>query len=594
MAVIERTSEPPAARQEPESMTDLVIRSSPDLNTVMTPAGIFTWVGPSSSNHFRWEPNDLVGKSQDDLCHPDDARLLQDSRLAAMAGKGPVTISYRFQRPDDRYRWAEAITTRIDNNGEPMLVCAIRDTEHRKASELVLQQQALSDPLTGVANRTVFMDRLRHALKRLERQDGLVSVLFLDLDRFKVINDSMGHRMGDGVLQKMAERLTKIVRPVDTVARLGGDEFAIILEDISTPNQGALLGERLIEAGREPFQVGDEEFICTISVGVAETGDSGHSAEGLLQEADLALYRAKDRGRDRSERFDEELRTRAVGRLGTERMLRRAISEQRLMIQYQPVIDLRTGRTIAVESLVRITDPETEAPLEAEAFIEVAEETGLLPVIDAWVFTQAIEQAGKWRETFSGTDFDDVAVNVTARHLADAGFTESVIKDLNEHGLPAHCLQIELTERVLMEASNSAMTGLRLLRAAGVKVGLDDFGTGYSSLSYLREFPIDFVKIDRSFTQRLREGAAEQAIVASIIDLCHALGILVVAEGIERSEELDILEKMGCDRGQGFLFATAGEAASIEARVLEDALVPVRARLAESSGGAHSERLRGR
>lgn len=558
----------PTITLDNESMLDHVIRSSPDLNTVMTPDGIFSWVAPSSNGYFGCQRDDIVGKSQGELCHPDDAPLLSDARSSVMAGKGPSTISYRFKCPNGEYRWAEAVSTHIEHRGESLILCALRDTEHRKASELVLQQQAMSDPLTGIANRTVFMDRLSHALKRLERKDGLVSVLFLDLDRFKVINDSMGHRMGDGVLQSMAERLLKIMRPTDTLARLGGDEFAIILEDITASEEAVSLGNRVVEVGRTPYKVGDEELVCTVSVGIAETSDPQRSAEDLLQEADLALYRAKDRGRDRAEKFDEDLRTRAVGRLGTERMLRKAISEERLVLQYQPVVDLKSGRTVAVESLVRIRDLEDRL-LPAELFIHVAEETGLLQVIDTWVFSKAIDQASLWRNTFSGTAFDDVAVNVTARHLADAGFTGSVIQNLKKRGLQPHRLQIELTERVLMEASNSAMTGLRFLRSEGVKIGLDDFGTGYSSLSYLREFPLDFVKIDRSFIHRLTEGAEEQSIVSSIIELCHALGITVVAEGIERESELELLVAFGCDRGQGFLFAPAGDPAAIESRVLK-------------------------
>lgn len=549
------------------SMIDLVIRSSPDLSTVMTPDGIYVWAASSSFSLFGWDPSDMRGKSQEDLAHQDDAPLLHDSRLAAMSGQGPVTVSYRFCCGDGKYRWAEAMFARIESQGPPILVCALRDTEHRKASELILQQQAFTDPLTGVANRKVFMDRLRHALKRLQRREALVSVLFLDLDRFKVINDSMGHRMGDGVLLSLAERLLRIVRPADTLARLGGDEFAIIVEDISRPDEAINLGKRIIEAGRKPFKVDEEEFVCSISVGVAETADPQHSAEDLLKEADLALYRAKDRGRDRVEMFDEDLRVRAAGRLGTERMLRRAIAEERLLLHFQPVIDLQSGRTVAVESLVRVWDPE-KGPLMAESFIEVAEESGLLPVMDTWVLGKALEQASSWRETFSGTDFDDVAINVTARHLADADFAQAVIDALKEHGLPPHCLQIEITERVLVEASNSAMSGLRLLRAAGVKVGLDDFGTGYSSLSALRHLPLDFVKIDRSFIHQLTKGVNEKAIVASIIDLCHALQMAVVAEGIETPEELEILTSLGCDRGQGFLFAAAGDAASVESLVL--------------------------
>jgi diguanylate cyclase (GGDEF)-like protein/PAS domain S-box-containing protein len=566
---ISRTASRDISAADQASMIDHVIRSSPDLSTVMTPDGNYVWVASSSKGLFGWNPNDMRGKSQEDLAHPDDALLLHDSRLAAMSGKGPMIVPYRFVCGDGRYRWVEAMCVRIESEESPLIVCTLRDIEHRKASEFILQQQAFTDPLTGIANRTVFLDRLGHALKRLERRKGIVSVLFLDLDRFKVINDSMGHRAGDKMLLALAERLHRIVRPADTLARLGGDEFAIIVEDISSPDVAVNLGNRIIKEGREPFKVGEEEFVCTISVGVAETSDPRHSAEDLLKEADLALYRAKDRGRDRAEMFDEDLKVRAAGRLGTERMLRRAIAEDRLLLEFQPVIDLRTGRTVAVESLIRVWDPE-KGPLPAETFIDVAEESGLLPTMDTWVLSKALEQASSWRETFSGTDFDDVAINVTARHLADADFAQAVIDALNEHGLPADSLQIEITERVLVEASNSAMSGLRLLRTAGVKVGLDDFGTGYSSLSALRHLPLDFVKIDRSFIHQLDKGAAEEAIVASIISLCHALQMAVVAEGIESPEELEILTSLGCDRGQGFLFAPSGDPASIELLVLQD------------------------
>jgi EAL domain-containing protein (putative c-di-GMP-specific phosphodiesterase class I) len=266
--------------------------------------------------------------------------------------------------------------------------------------------------------------------------------------------------------------------------------------------------------------------------------------------------------------FDEALRTRAVGRLGTERMLRRAIDEDRLRLDYQPIVDLVTGDTVAVEALVRVWDPDQADLVKADSFIEVAEEAGLLATMDDWVLGRAIEQASTWRKLFVGTGFADVSINVTARHLADAGFAQSVIDDLVGHDLPTESLQVEVTERVLMEASNSAMTGLKLLRDAGVKVGLDDFGTGYSSLSYLRLFPLDFVKIDRSFIQALGFGTTERAIVASIVDLSHALGMAVVAEGVETQLQLDQLVAIGCDRAQGFLFAVPGPAEAIEDRVL--------------------------
>lgn len=550
----------------------LIAEDSPDLHTITTVDGVYQFVSTASFALFGWKPADLMGRHQDAFIHPDDVALVDQARQGGLHDPTvAVTTVCRFRCAGGTYRWTETLSRLVDSGNERLVVSAVRDIGDRRKSELDLERQATTDALTGVANRTVFMDRLQQALRRLERRDGLVAVLFLDLDRFKLINDSVGHLIGDAVLLKMAERLRAFLRPQDTLARWGGDEFAVVVEDMSWPEEAVALGTRIIEAGRAPFVVGDEKFICTTSIGVAVTSDSRHSAEGLLQEADLALYRAKDRGRDRAEMFDEDLRTRAVGRLGTERMLRRAIDEDRLRVSYQPIVDLRTGDTVAAEALVRVWDPNQPSLIEAETFIEVAEETGLLAGMDDWVLGETIDQATIWHELFVGTGFADVAINVTARHLADAGFAQSVIDDLAAHDLSTEALQIEVTERVLMEASNSAMTGLKLLRDAGVKVGLDDFGTGYSSLSYLRMFPLDFVKIDRSFIQELGFGATERAIVGSIIDLSHALGMGVVAEGVETRTQLDELVALGCDRAQGFLLATAGPPEVIEDRVLRPA-----------------------
>ena len=547
----------------------LVTTGSPDLHTVTTVDGVYRFVSAAARALFGWAPDDLVGRSQDAFTHPDDVPLVVDARRCVAEDPNcPSTTVFRILCASGTYRWTEAVSQLVEAEDGPLIVSSVRDIGDRKESELDLRHQASTDPLTGVANRTVFMDRLHQALRRLDRREALVAVLFLDIDRFKLINDSVGHLAGDAVLLQMAERLTGFLRPQDTLARLGGDEFAVLVEDMGRADEAVALGRRIIEAGRAPFHVGDERFICTTSVGIAVTADAQHSAEGLLQEADLALYRAKDRGRDRAEVFDEDLRTRAVGRMGTERMLRRAIDEDRLRVDYQLIVDLRTTETVAVEALVRVWDPDRQHLVEAESFIEVAEETGLLAQMDEWVLSQAVDQATAWRALFTGTAFADVAINVTARHLADAGFAQSVIDDLAVHGLPPGALQVEVTERVLMEASNSAMTGLKVLRDAGVKVGLDDFGTGYSSLSYLRLFPLDFVKIDRSFIRELAFGITERAIVASIIDLSHALGMAVVAEGVETQAQLDRLVTLGCDRAQGFLFAVPGPPQAIEDRVL--------------------------
>jgi EAL domain-containing protein (putative c-di-GMP-specific phosphodiesterase class I) len=287
----------------------------------------------------------------------------------------------------------------------------------------------------------------------------------------------------------------------------------------------------------------------------------------LLQEADLALYRAKDRGRDRAEVFDEALRTTAVGRLGTERMLRRAIEERRLHVHYQPIIDLRTGYPVSAEALVRIFDPEL-GMLAPDSFLEVAEETGLLVTMDEWVLAAAVQEATRWQGRFADTGFSGVSVNITGRHLADERFTRGLSASLDKHGLLHAHLHVEVTERVLMESSNSAMTGLRALRDAGVKVGLDDFGTGFSSLAYLRQFPLDFIKIDTSLIRRMDGASGEDAIVASIISLSHALGLSVVAEGVETQHQLASLKSLGCDRAQGFLLACPGEPDAVDALII--------------------------
>ena len=547
----------------------LVADGTPDLHTVVSVDGVYRFVSASGAEAFGWTPDELIGRPQASFTHADDEALVADTHRTLLSDDAPaVTTVQRFRCKDGSYRWTEA-RSRVDGDGDDKLVVsAVRDIAERRKSELELQHQAASDPLTGVANRTVFMDRLRHALHRLDRNNGLVSVFFLDLDRFKIINDSLGHHIGDAVLLQMAERLLQVLRPQDTLARLGGDEFAVIIEDLAAPEEAVALGARIIESGRIPFLVGDEQFVCTTSAGIAVTADAGQSAEGLLQEADLALYRAKDRGRDRADVFDEDLRTRAVGRLGTERMLRRAIAEGRLRVNYQPMIELASGCTIGAEAFVRVWDPHQADLITAESFIEVAEETGLLATIDDWVLAEVIDQSAIWHARFAGSAFGEVAINVTARHLADAGFAPSLLDDLAARHLAASCLQVEVTERVLMEASNSAMSALKILRDAGVKVGLDDFGTGYSSLSYLRMFPLDFVKIDRSFIAELTRGGTEAAIVASVIDLSHALGMAVVAEGVETRSQADQLLGLGCDRAQGFFFAPAGPADAIERRVL--------------------------
>jgi diguanylate cyclase (GGDEF)-like protein/PAS domain S-box-containing protein len=541
------------------------VAASSDVNVVVSRDGVYRYVSPACERLFGWSPDDLEGRSQDDFVHPDDVLLVRGGR-AEIGGRLAVTTTYRYRCHDGSYRWTEATSRRVESDGLVVVVSALRAIDDRHALTTAWEHQASTDPLTGLVNRNVLMDRLHQGLRRLDRDPGLMAVLYLDLDRFKVINDSLGHRMGDAVLLKMAERLVHYLRPADTLARLGGDEFVIVAEGLPDEHTAVELANRIVEAGRESFRVGEEDFVCTVSVGIASTSDSQRPAEELLREADLALYRAKDRGRDRVEVFDEELRTSAVGRLVTERMLRRALAEDRLVVEYQPIIDLRTGRATGAEALIRVNDP-AAGLLQPGSFLEVAEETGLLIEMDEQVLTDAVRQVHDWHARLAGTGFTEVAINVTARHLANTKFLTAVIRELDNAGVAHRDLQIEVTERVLLEASNSAMAGVRALRDLGVQVGLDDFGTGYSSLAYLRQFPLDFVKIDRSFVAELDGEPGDRAIVSAIIGLCHALELNVVAEGVETEKQLAILEELGCDRAQGFLFAASAAPETLDAFV---------------------------
>jgi diguanylate cyclase (GGDEF)-like protein/PAS domain S-box-containing protein len=544
-----------------------IVSTSGDLSTVVDLNGRYLYCSAASDDMFGWRPDELTGTCEDDLVHPDDVPTLRAGRSARALLKR-VTSSYRFRCKDSSYRWVEATSRRVTIGAADVVVNTVRDITQRQKHTAALELRATTDPLTGVANRTVLMDRLHQGLRRLGRSQGILAVLYLDLDHFKVINDSLGHRVGDDVLLKIAERLTHHLRPADTLARLGGDEFVLVAEGVTDEAAAITLANRIIEEGRKPFRLDGDEFSCTMSIGVACTADGQRNGVELLSEADLALYRAKDKGRDRVAVFDEELRTTAVERMVTERMLRRALDEDRIVVEYQPMVDIRSGYPLGAEALVRIREPNDGLRLP-DSFIGVAEETGLLIPIDEVVLADAVKQAGAWRARL-GSRFGGVAVNVTARHLADVDFRQAVVDQLTVNRVPPSDLQVEVTEQVLMEASNSAMTGLRSLRALGVKIGLDDFGMGYSSLAYLRQFPLDFVKIDKSFIDGLVTDQRDRAVVSAIIVVAHALDLTVVAEGVEHATQREVLIDLGCDRAQGFFYAASGAPENVDSLVLPE------------------------
>jgi diguanylate cyclase (GGDEF)-like protein len=417
----------------------------------------------------------------------------------------------------------------------------------------LLTRQAFQDPLTALPNRALFMDRLAHALARTERRAQHVAVLFLDIDRFKVINDSLGHGVGDQVLGELSRRLAECVRPEDTIARLGGDEFAVLLEDLDDAAGATAVAERVAKALEAPFLLEGREVVVTMSVGVALNTRRPVSPEELLRDADLAMYRAKGKGKNRYEVFDTDTGAPAIHRLDLELDLRSAVARNEFRLHYQPVVQLETGRIVEFEALVRWQHKD-RGLLPPEDFIGLTEETGLIIPIGQWVLTEACRQARLWQEQRPSDPPLTIGINLSARQLQDPDLIALVSHVLADSGLDPRSLKFEITESVVMQDAPSTLATLHTLRELGIRLAIDDFGTGYSSLGYLKRFPIDTLKIDRSFVEGIVTDPEDAAIVQAVISVAKSLGLSVTAEGIENEAQLRRLQELGCDRGQGFYF----------------------------------------
>ncbi len=416
------------------------------------------------------------------------------------------------------------------------------------------ETQLLRDPLTDLPSRLMFSHRLESALERLNRHPGAVAVLFLDLDRFKLVNDSLGHGAGDKLLSATAQRLCSVVRRHELVARFGGDEFAILCEDLGDEQDALAVAERVLKALGRPFQLGSGQVFSTASIGIALATGPGRSADELIRDADAAMYRAKQNGGGRSALFDDVMRQRSVARLSLESDLRQALALSQLTLHFQPEVSMM-GELVGMEALVRWQHPQ-RGLLGPGDFISLAEETGLIVPIGAWVLEESCRRAQEWRA--AGVIGPDVLmrVNVSARQLSAGDAVTSVLAGvLDSTGMDPAALCLEVTESVLAEDAEGSIEVLRELKALGVQIAVDDFGTGYSSLRYLRQFPLDCVKIDRSFVRGLPASGEDAAIVAAVIELGHSLGLSVTAEGVETDDQLAHLTAAGCDTAQGFLFS---------------------------------------
>jgi len=436
-----------------------------------------------------------------------------------------------------------------------VLVTALVEVLQRRrryASALELAHQAVHDALTGLPNRLQVAERLEQALARSARTGCEVAVLFIDLDRFKLINDGRGHAAGDKLLVTVADRLRNVVRSGDVVARFGGDEFVVVCEDQTATLEASLVAGRILDALREPVVVDGQEIFLSASIGIAMADGSG-SPESLLRDADAAMYRAKEKGRARCEFFDATMRTEALDHLEIQSALHRALERDELRVFYQPVVDLTSGAVAGVEALVRWEHPQ-HGVVSPASFIPVAEETGLIVPIGAWVLDEATAQVARWRERSWGRNLT-VNVNLSARQLRQPDLIPALMAALLESGTDPARLCLELTETTFMEDARSHREALAGIQALGVGLAIDDFGTGYSSLTYLKRLPVSVLKIDQAFVRGLGRDASDTAIVKSVIDLAHALGLVVVAEGVEEGDQVAHLRQLGCDLAQGYFFA---------------------------------------
>jgi diguanylate cyclase (GGDEF)-like protein/PAS domain S-box-containing protein len=517
--------------------------------------GRFLYASPACEALLGVRPEQLVGRTAAEagLLSPGGDASAAAAAFSEARDDG-TTVMFRIVRANGEVRSLETAARAVPHrDGQAREIVAVtRDVSDRKRAEAELAHQALHDALTGLPNRTLFLDRLQQALRRASRGSAGVAVLFVDLDRFKLINDSFGHAAGDRVLCEVAARLRDALRPGDTIARFGGDELTILCEDVAGEPFARGIAQRIAALFEEPFVVDGSEAFLQASVGIALAGPDDRP-EDLLRDADAAMYRAKDAGRGRVEVFDEAMRAGARDRVATESALRRAIDRGELRLHVQPVVALASGRIQGFEGLVRWEHPQ-RGLVPPDSFIPLAEETGLIVPIGRWVLGEVCRTLRRWHREL-GCEWVQCSVNLSVRDLQQPDLVDAVRAALEETGVPAHRLVLEITESVVMESAAGTVDTLHRLKALGVRVALDDFGTGYSSLARLHQFPLTVMKIDRSFTAALAEDHDGASIAESIVSLGHALGLGVVAEGIEDESQMRALQRLGCAFGQGYHFA---------------------------------------
>src|SRR5215204_694247 len=543
---------------ESEERFRSLVQYSSDIITILEADGTVRYVSPAVERVTGYRPEEQVGTNAFGSVHPDDKERALATFAAVLKRSGlHPALEFRVPHKDGSWRYLEHVVNNlVDDPAVRGVVVNSWDVTERKALVEQLSYQAFHDLLTGLPNRALFMDRLEHASSRANRRGSKVAVLFTDLDNFKVINDSLGHKAGDQLLIAVAERLKACLRPEHTAARLGGDEFTILVEDIASVGEAVQIAERIADILRPPFTLEEQEVFATVSTGIALNSTAQEQPADLLRYADLAMYRAKHRGKARYEVFEPSMDAKAVERLILETGLRRALVRQQFRVYYQPIVALDNDKVAGAEALVRWEHPQ-RGLLLPEVFLSVAEETGLIVRIGQWVLREAGKQARIWQERYPVTPPLTISVNLSTREFFHPKLVAEV---LGESEIDPASLQLEITEgATTTNGTSKADRTLQNLKRMGVQLAIDDFGLGYSSLSYLKRFPVDFLKIDRSFIaglgRELNGASKDKEIVKAMIELTHALGLRVIAEGVETSEQLAQLRNMKCDLAQGNYFS---------------------------------------
>ena len=551
---VTRYKETERALEASEARFRVLTESSLDLITVVDAEGRILYQSPALRHLLGFEPGETVGRNVADLVHRDDLEHTRAAFRRIVEGRQSIEpVEFRLRHRDGMWRTFESLGTNcLSNPHIHGLVFNSRDVTDRKVIQQRIQHLAYHDNLTGLPNRSLLQDRLAHSIARAERSNRKVAVLFIDLDNFKNINDTLGHDVGDELLRQVSRRLSECVRLEDTIARQGGDEFIVLLDSLEDSRGASVVAQKILNALRHSFTLSGTDQHVSGSVGIALYPEDGRDAQTLMKNADTAMFHGKGLGKNTYQYFTAQMNIAVKRRMTLESALRRAVNQKDFVLHYQPQINLESGEIIAVEALVRWKTEDSGTVMPGD-FIPLAEETGLINEIGEWVLREGCRQAKEWQGM--GLPERRMAINLSARQFSDRGFLDMVTRVLADTGLPAHCLELEITESQVMRQTEGMIMLLNKLSEMGVQLAIDDFGTGYSSLSYLKRLPIQKLKIDQSFVRDITVDPNDTAIVVAIINMAKSLDLETIAEGVETAGQLALLRSKGCKTGQGFYFS---------------------------------------